>query len=233
MKLLRSFNKSERLLWGFSVFLILSAFFAFDRANYLNLFASFIGVTSIIINAKGNPLGQGLMIIFSLLYGAISYSFSYYGEMITYMGMTMPMAAFSLISWLLHPYKGSHSQVEVGRVGKKEYILMLALTLLVTAGFYFILKALGTASLLFSTLSVATSFAAAYLTFRRSRFFSLAYALNDIVLIILWGIAAFSDRTYISVIICFIMFFANDIYGFISWGKLEKRQKETGHDNDE
>ena len=150
MKLLRSFNKSERLLWVFSVFVILSAFLAFDRANYLNLFASFIGVTSIIIiNAKGNPLGQGLMIIFSLLYGAISYSFSYYGEMITYMGMTMPMAAFSLISWLLHPYKGSHSQVEVGKVGKKEYILMLALTLLVTAGFYFILKALGTASLLF------------------------------------------------------------------------------------
>ncbi len=43
------------------------------------------------------------MIIFSLLYGIISYTFSYYGEMITYLGMTMPMAVFALISWLRNP----------------------------------------------------------------------------------------------------------------------------------
>lgn len=33
------------------------------------------------------------MILFSLLYGIISYTFSYYGEMLTSLGMTMPMAA--------------------------------------------------------------------------------------------------------------------------------------------
>lgn len=32
------------------------------------------------------------MVLFSLLYGIISYAFAYYGEMITYLGMTMPMA---------------------------------------------------------------------------------------------------------------------------------------------
>lgn len=38
------------------------------------------------------------MILFSLLYGIISFTFSYYGEMLTYVGMTMPMAVFALIS---------------------------------------------------------------------------------------------------------------------------------------
>ena len=42
--------------------------------------------------------GSALMIIFSLFYGYISYTFSYFGEMITYLGMTAPMALFAFIS---------------------------------------------------------------------------------------------------------------------------------------
>lgn len=87
-KLLRYFSRAERLLWGLSVVFI----GAFDWENYLTLAASLIGVTSLIFNAKGNPIGQVLMVIFSLLYGIISYTFAYYGEMVTYLGMTMPMA---------------------------------------------------------------------------------------------------------------------------------------------
>ena len=97
------FSKVEIALWSTSVLLILLSFYLFDRGNYLTLAASLIGVTSLIFNAKGNPFGQFLMILFSLLYGIISFTFAYYGEMITYLGMTMPMAVFALISWLKNP----------------------------------------------------------------------------------------------------------------------------------
>lgn len=107
------FSKGEWLLWGGSVCCILLAFLAFDRESWMTLAASLIGVTSLIFNAKGNPAGQALIILFSLLYGAISYSFAYYGEMITYLGMSAPMAVFALISWLRHPYQGNRSQVQV------------------------------------------------------------------------------------------------------------------------
>ena len=85
------FSKSDISLWSASVILIITSFCLFDRENYMTLCASLIGVTSLIFCAKGNPFGQVLMIIFSLIYGVISYTFSYYGEMITYLGMTMPM----------------------------------------------------------------------------------------------------------------------------------------------
>ena len=52
----------------------------------------------------------------------------------------------------------------------------------------------------------------------------LAYAANDIVLIILWTLAAMADISYISVVICFVTFLANDIYGFISRSHMKKRQ---------
>ena len=118
------FSRLERVLWFSSVALIVLSFVAFDRVNYLTLIASIIGVTSLIFNAKGNPIGQALMVIFSLLYGAISYSFSYYGEMVTYLGMTMPMAVLALVSWLKNPYKGNRAEVAVNSIGKREQVLM-------------------------------------------------------------------------------------------------------------
>lgn len=224
------FTKGEITLWGISVMLILAAFAAFDRVNYLTLAASLIGVTSLIFNAKGNPIGQFLMIIFSMLYGIISLQFAYYGEMITYLGMTAPMALFALISWLKNPHNGNKAEVKVNRLSGREYLLMLALSAVGTFIFYFILKAFDTANLAMSTVSVTTSFIAVYLTFRRSAYFALAYAANDIVLIVLWIWAMQTHISYLSVVICFIMFLANDIYGYISWTRMHKRQQAFGAD---
>ncbi len=224
MKEFLGFSRSEILLWSLSVFFIVVSFCIFDRENYLTLAASVVGVTSLIFSAKGKPFGQFLMIIFSLLYGIISFSFSYYGEMITYLGMTMPMAAFALISWLKNPFEGNKSEVKVNTLGGKEISFMLFLTFAVTIIFCFVLKAFGTANLIPSTLSVTTSFLAVYLTFRRSSYFALAYAANDIILIILWVLASTENAKYISVTVCFAAFLVNDIYGFINWRKMKKRQ---------
>ena len=223
-KLTTYFTRGELTLWGGSAGLILVSFFLFDRVNFMTLAASLIGTTSLIFNAKGNPIGQALMILFSLLYGVISYTFSYFGEMITYLGMTGPMALFALISWLRNPYNGNRAEVAVNRLENKELALMYVLTAGVTFGFYFILDHFGTANMLPSTLSVTTSFIAVYLTFRRSPYFALAYAANDVVLIGLWTLAAAQQREFVSVVVCFAAFLAGDLYGFISWRRMARRQ---------
>ncbi|MGN0586114.1 MAG: nicotinamide riboside transporter PnuC [Oscillospiraceae bacterium] len=225
--LLNYFSKLEIILWCCSVGAILISFFMFDREKYMTLAASLVGVTSLIFCAKGNPFGQILMIIFSLLYGIISYNFAYYGEMVTYVGMTMPMAVISLVSWLKNPYNGNKSEVAVNRISAKETAFMCTLTAAVTAAFYFILRAFDTANIIPGTLSVTTSFIAVYLTFRRSTFFAAAYAANDVILIILWTLASFEDMQYIPVTVCFAAFLANDIYGFINWRAMEKRQMKN------
>lgn len=217
-------TRADLILWSGSVCLIVGSFFIFDRENYLTLIASLLGVSSLIYSAKGNPICQVLMIIFSILYGVISYGYRYYGEMVTYLGMTMPMAILSLISWLRNPYAGSRSEVKVNRLRLRELIFALLLTAIVTWVFYYILRRLGTANLIPSTVSVATSFFAAYLTLRRSALYALAYAANDSVLIVLWLMAAREDISYLSVFICFFVFLINDFYGFASWTKMMRRQ---------
>ena len=223
-KMFTYFSRTERILWLSSVLFITLSFCLFDRASYLTLIASLIGVTSLIFSAKGNPIGQALMIAFSLLYGIISYTFAYYGEMITYLTMTMPMAVFALVAWLKNPYQGNKAEVKVNSIRAGEQVFMWSLTVAVTVGFYFILKHFHTANLIPSTLSVTTSFLAVYLTYRRCPTFALAYAANDLVLIVLWIWASLTDTRYISVVVCFIAFLFNDIYGYISWQRMKRKQ---------
>ncbi len=225
-KPLNYFSGLEILLWTSSVVVILIAFVVFDGEYYLSLIASLVGVTSLIFNAKGNPFGQFLMIIFSLIYGVISYGFDYYGEMLTYLGMTMPMAVLALVSWLRNPYEGNRAEVKVNKLTRMQIVFMCLMSVAVTAIFYFILKYFNTANLGFSTLSVTTSFLAVFLTFFRSPYYALAYAANDVVLIILWCFAAVTDARYISVTVCFSAFLINDIYGFVSWQIMKKRQAD-------
>ena len=224
-KFLRSITIAEWLIWSISVISIIVFFFVFKNTQYLYLVGSLIGATALIFVSKGNPAGQLLTIVFSVFYGIISYSFSYYGEMITYLGMSAPIALWALISWLRNPYKGNKSEVKVNTLSRKEWCLFLIASAVITVCFFFVLQALDTANLIISTVSVATSFMAAYLTARRNRFYAIAYGANDIVLIVMWSMASMEDITYLPMVICFVSFLVTDTYGFINWTIMKKRQK--------
>lgn len=221
----KDLNRFELLLWIVSVLTVTVTFFAFGQTDYLTLTASLIGVTALIFVAKGYVIGQVLTIVFAVFYGIISFKQRYYGEMITYLGMTAPIAAVAAINWLRNPYKGT-KEVAIAKMSNLQKRTMILLSVGVTAGFYFILKALGNASLFFSTVSVTTSFLASYLTACRSPYYALAYAANDVVLIILWIIASGNDTGCVPMIACFTAFFANDVYGFVNWQSMKKRQKD-------
>ena len=225
--LFKSIKPVEWGIWGLSIVCIIVCFFAFNNTQYHYLIGSLIGLTALVFVSKGNPLGQILTVVFSVFYGIISYSCKYYGEMITYLAMTAPMAVAALISWIRNPSKENKSEVAVNKLSVKEWCLFVVLCIAVTAAFYFVLRALNTANLIISTVSVFTSFAASYLTARRSRFYAIGYAANDIVLVVMWILQTLSDITYLPMIVCFAAFLALDIYGFVNWSKMLRKQNEN------
>jgi len=227
MKLLKStfgqLNKFEVILWAVSLIVVISSYALSKTNDILTLTASAIGVTSLIFLAKGFCIGQVLIIIFSVFYGIISFKNQYYGEMITYLCITTPIAVVALIQWIKHPYK-STNEVEISKINKKHILIMSITAILITTVFYFILQAFGNATLIVSTISITTSYVAAYLTAVRSPYYAFGYAANDLVLILLWIIASIKDISNIPMIACFTMFLINDLYGFYNWKKMEKRQ---------
>lgn len=222
-KLFYYFSISDYLIWSISSILIISTFIIFNT-DVLSFIASLIGICSLIFCARGNPIGPLLMVVFCVLYGIISLTFKYYGEFITYVCMSLPMSVICLVSWLKNPSNKGKSEVKASKLNKKDVVLLIVLSVLVTVVLYFVLKALSTPNLIVSTISVSTSFAAAFLSYKRSPFFALAYALNDIVLIALWIYATIANLSYLSTVIIFVTFLANDIYGLICWLKRIKNQ---------
>ena len=223
-KVFSYFSIFEWCLWIGSVIAVTLSYIFGGEFYFLTLLASLVGVTSLIFIAKGNVIGQFLIILFSIFYGIISIRFRYWGEMITYLFMSLPAAISACITWLKHPSKESKSEVMVASMTKKKCLIAILLTLLVTTVFYFLLRYLNTANLSLSVLSVATSFLAASFLFLRSRYYALAYAANDIVLIGLWLLASLQSLSYLPMVICFIAFLCNDIYGFINWKRIQDKQ---------
>ena len=225
LKLFKSLTKFEFCLWLASSVIVCLSFILTPEKDILSLSASLVGVTALIFIAKGYVAGQVLTIIFSVFYGIISFFYSYYGEMITYLFMSTPMAIMATIEWYRNPYENS-KEVKIRAVTKKQLIGVALLSLAVTLVFYFMLKALNTANLFFSTISITTSFFAASLTYLRSPYYALGYTANDIVLIVLWVLASIENPAYVPMIFCFIAFFFNDVYGYINWTRMQKKQAE-------
>ena len=217
---LKTITKKEWTLWIGSVLVILFSNFVTGKVDFLMLVAALVGVTSLVLAAKGNFWAQILMIVFSILYAIISWQFRYWGEMITYLGMTLPMAVWSLITWMKNPSE-SGNEVAIQMLTRKQFVVLLLTGGLVTALFYYILVSLNTPNILLSTISITTSFLAAALTMLRSSYYALGYAANDMVLIILWVLASMENPVYLPVVLNFVIFLLNDLYGFRCWKKRE------------
>lgn len=220
----KNLEKHEWMLLCVSLLAVGASSIAAGTNGILSTIASLIGVTALIFVAKGDAFGQILTIIFSVLYGIVSWKFKYYGEVITYLCMSAPAAFVTLIAWLKHPYKDSH-EVKVAHMSWKKWAFTIGVSVVMTVAFYFILGALGTTNLLVSTISILTSSFACTLLILRSPYYAIAYSTNDIVLIILWIMATIENIMYLPMIICFVMFLANDLYGFYNWRKMKRRQK--------
>lgn len=220
---IKNLTKKEWGLWLGSLLIIAVSNLLSGDFSFLTLIAAWVGITSLIFAAKGNVWSQILMIVFSILYGIISWQFRYWGEMITYLGMTMPMAIWSTVTWIKNPAKNG-KEVAIQRLKRKHIAGIVFFGTIITVAFYYILSAFDTPNIVLSTISITTSFIAASLTMLRTSYFALAYASNDIILIILWVLASVENPVYIPVAVNFVIFFFNDMYGFISWKKREAIQ---------
>lgn len=220
----KDFKIQEWIIYIGSLIIVLFSNFATGKVDFINLSGTVIGVTSLIFIAKGNVIGQMLSVLFGVLYSLTAIKYRYYSEIITYLGMTAPLAIISVITWLKNPFKKGENVVKIRLLTLKEGCLLALLTIFVTTVFFFVLKFLNTPNLFVGTVSIATSFVASYLMMRRISYYAIAFMCNDVVLIVLWVLASIEDLTYLSMVACFLAFLVNDLYAFTRWRIREKKQ---------
>ena len=206
-----------------SILTISICFFISPEKSVLSFISSICGITTVFFLAKGLFFAPITDIIYNCLYAAVSIVSLYYGEAIIYIFVMMPISISSLITWFKNKNK-DESTVKVNKIKGKEWGFLSIACVAITIGFYFLLKVLNTSQLFVSTISIITSVIGAYLLLRRSSYYAIAFILNDIILIVLWGLTTLTNGLmYLPTTLSFIVFLINDTYGFIRWKKEEKK----------
>ena len=201
----------------------LISFILIEEKDYLYFFTCILGVTTTVFIAKAHVFGQLLGIAYAILYAVTTFISHYYGEFIISIALYLPSGIWGLISWLRHRYEDT-STIKIAKLGLKHISIMLIIASILTFGIFFLLRALDTQNLIVSTISVFVSISAGYLVIKRSPFYALIYLINDVVLIVLWGMALRDSLTYMQLLISAFGFFFTDLYGFINWLNLRKKQ---------
>jgi len=225
-KFLKDWTKLEKTLLFGSVVLVSLVGIIF-KSDLLTTICSIVGIVTALLLAKGKNLGQIFGLLIVALYSIVSFKNRYYGEVIIYLCIMLPMYIIGIISWFRHQNKDTNS-VEVNRITIKEWIIVLFASIVCFIGIYFLLKAFNTNQLFISSLSVIDSLFAVYLGVRRSKYSFYFYVVNDLILILLWGIPVITG-TIILILMVFnlLINLINDLYGIYNWKKLEKMRGET------
>lgn len=224
-KVLKNWKIWELVFMVVAVLIATIPFLIFKEKNILSLICSIIGIISMIFISKGFVYAPILGVIYDALYIAVSWSQNYYGEVIIFAFIMIPMELFSVFTWLKNKNKQEQELVQTNKLHKKEVGILIILSIVITISFYFILRALNTKELFINTISLTANFIGVYLMFRRSKYYALSYFVDDLIAITLWIITiVVSGIEFIPNLICLICFAVIDIYGFITWSKNEKNE---------
>ena len=211
---------------GLALIITMSVIF---KASWIPAVTGLFGLTCVLFTAKGKVIGilftWGMIVFYSIL----SFKNKYYGEVFINIFMMFPMTVISLVEWIKH--LGKDYVVKVNSITKKELIIVSIVAALAFVVFYFALKALGTSQLIFSTISIVTSVLATYFQSRRSKYGFLSFLFNDAVLCVLWALATVEDIKNVSMLTAVALYVICDIYGFISWSVMQKRQQSANEQN--
>jgi nicotinamide mononucleotide transporter PnuC len=212
------------------LFLILGTIIAFVltflfNGTWIDLGYTLLYFWTALLLAKGKYACYIIGIVSTFFYAFVSYSNSYYGEVIIAMCCTLPLMIVGLVNWLKH--QDNTNTVVIKEISKKELIIVLLSQTIMFIGYYYLLKVFNTNNLLVSTFSIVASIIATYLTARRSEYGFVGFIINDIILITLWSIPVVGGNTnLIPVLLCPILLLINDIYGVYNWKKIKNKQKE-------
>ncbi len=220
-KIWKDWTGFEKILLLVSVFLI-TASGIITKSEILTIIASLVGITCALMQAKGKVISQFMGVLEAILYSILSFQNQYYGEVIIYMVVVLPTYLFGIYSWVSN--KNKDTDTVIAKIfTKREWIVLLILNVILFVVLYIILQYFNTNALMVSTLSMLASLTATYLIARRNKYSFLFFIINDVILLILWGIPVLQGEiSLIPILIEPFLLLINDSYGWKNWNENEK-----------
>ncbi len=122
-KIFQSWTIFEILLLIMSTLLIIITG-VFGQSEILTILVALFGVFCALMQAKGKVLSQFIGLILVVLYSIVSFKNKYYGEVIIYITVMLPLYISGIISWTKNSNKETKT-VNKNEIHKKEWIYLI------------------------------------------------------------------------------------------------------------
>ena len=104
MKLFKDWTNFEKVLLFGSIIIVSFVGICF-KSDLLTISCSIVGIITALLLAKGKNLGQVFGLLITILYSIVSFKNKYYGEVLIYALLMLPMYVIGIITWINHKNK--------------------------------------------------------------------------------------------------------------------------------
>lgn len=200
-------------------------FFAW-KDSVIGLITSLSGMLCVVLVAKGKIFNYYPGIINVVLYAYLSYNQSFYGEVALNLLYFLPMQFIGLYLWKKHlSAQTESSDVHVNRLSKKALLVWACATLLSTVLLGYILDRIGGAQPYVDSITTILQIVAQIFMIKRLVEQWITWIFVNIFSIILWFAAFMSTGNDVTILIMWIAYLVNSLYGYFNWRKIYKTQE--------
>ncbi len=209
-------------VWLFLFTIIIIALSVYWKDSPVGIIASLTGIWNVVLVAKGKIANYYFGVITVTTYAFVAFTQKYYGEVMLNMIYFFPMQFIGFYLWRKRKLSKTSDDVKVIYMTNKQRILWAAITIIATISYGFILKKLGgNLPFLDSSSTVMSVIAMVLMVFAFVEQWIL-WIFVDIVSIILWLVVMLNGGNDVAVLLMWIAFLVNAIYGFYNWIRLAK-----------
>ncbi len=195
------------------------------KDSFIGIVASLTGIWCVVLVAKGKIANYYFGIVTVTAYAYVAFSQHYYGEVMLNMLYFFPMQFVGIYLWRKKRVSKKKDDVKVVYMTNKQRLLWFIVIVVVTILYGFVLKHLGgNLPFIDSSSTVMSVIAMILMVFVFVEQWVL-WILVDIVSIIMWCTVMINGGNDIAVLVMWVAFLVNAIYGLYNWIKIEKQTR--------
>ena len=223
INILKKLNLFEWILITGIITLNIILFIITKEINLIGMIASITGVISAVITAKGHISCYYWTIINIFAYGVVCFQTKIYGEVILDIIYHLPMQFVGIYIWKKHTNKDNIVKTRGMKIKQIAFVTLISIVGIL--GFGMFLKLINGYLPFFDSAVNVLVIVAVYLSVKRFKEVWIIYIAVNIISICMWTIALIDNElNSLVMILMFVFYLANAVYGYINWTKLERNQ---------
>ncbi len=217
--------KKWQIFWMIFANVMILGVSIYQGDTWFGIVASITGVICVILCGMGRVSNYLFGTVNVVLYAIVAWKAKYYGDVMLNLLYYFPTNILGWVVWKKHIDEESNT-VYKRRMTIKQDILLLLISAVGVLGYGYVLRLLGGNLPFVDSMSTVLSVIAQILMIKRFMEQWVIWIVVDVVSVIMWVVALFTEGASIAVLLMWSVYLLNAIIMFIKWLKESKNQPE-------